>query len=137
MNLKVKEESFEVVEEQEDEKLLHVNLANSLNESIAINIKNLNEKDIESLKCIRPLLEGKEIYKKFSSSSSLSQIPFNPFEEKHPEKCKFGKRFVRLNPESVGQIFVISKTDIWKKGYSGQKKGKIYSQNLYYIYSYR
>lgn len=126
MNLKAKEESFEVVEEQEDEEdLVHVNLANSLNESIAINTKNFSEKDIESLECIRPLLEGKEIYKKFSSSSSLSQVPFNPFENKHPEKCKFGKRFVRLNPESVGQLFVISKTDIRKKGYSGQKKGKI------------
>ena len=128
MNLKPKQQEVKLREEEEqideeDDDIVHISLINNPTK-LKVNIKGMSDKDIEFLESIRPLLEGKELYKKLSNSSS--QIPFNPFENKKPEKCGFGKRLIRLNPEDISQVFLANKMDIRKNGYYIEKRGKDY-----------
>jgi len=128
MNLKPKQQEVKLREEEEqideeDDDIVHISLINNATK-LKVNIKGMSDKDIEFLESIRPLLEGKELYKKLSNSSS--QIPFNPFENKKPEKCGFGKRLIRLNPEDISQVFLANKMDIRKNGYYIEKRGKDY-----------
>lgn len=46
---------------------------------------------------IAPILEGGELYKKFSQRSSLKQKVFDPLEKYSPESCGYGIRYFRLN----------------------------------------
>jgi hypothetical protein len=121
--IKAKEEAKEQ-EVEDDEDIVHISLINN-STKLKVNIRKLSDKDIEFLESIRPLLEGKEVFKKFSSSSSISQLPFNPFENKKPERCGFGRRLLRLNPENISQVFIVNKQDIRKNGYYIERRGKI------------
>ena len=130
MSLKAKqEENKEMeIEEENDEDLVHIALMNNPTK-LKINIKFLSEKDVEFLESIRPLLEGKEIFKKFSTSSSISQVPYNPFNNKKPERCGFGRRLIRLNPENIEQVFIVNKLDIRKNGYYIERRGNLENFN--------
>lgn len=131
MNLRAKQEEARQQEEEDEDDIVHISLMNNPTK-LKINIKNLSDKDIEFLESIRPLLEGKEALKKFSSTSSISQMPFNPYDGKKPEKSGFGRRLLRLNPENIGQVFVVNKQDIRKNGYYIEKRGKSCRYNPYH-----
>lgn len=121
MNMKARQEEARQEEEDEND-IVHISLMNNPTK-LKVNINGLSDKDIEFLESIRPLLEGKEVFKKFSNTSSISQIPFNPYENKKPERCGFGRRLLRLNPESIDQVFIVNRMDIRKNGYYIEKRG--------------
>lgn len=125
LNMQRQEETREQEEQayDEEEDIVHISLMNNPTK-LKVNIRNMSDKDIEFLESIRPLLEGKEVFKKFSSSSTISQSPFNPFDNKKPEKSGFGRRLLRLNPEDISTVFIINKMDIRKNGYYIEKRGK-------------
>lgn len=125
MAIKAKEEA-KAQEVEDDDDIVHISLINNPTK-LKVNIKKLSDKDIEFLESIRPLLEGKEVFKKFSSSSSISQLPFNPFENKKPERCGFGRRLLRLNPANISQVYIVNKQDIRKNGYYIERRGIISS----------
>lgn len=80
LNIMARQEQIQPEEENEDD-IVHISLMNNPTR-LKVNIKNLSDREIEYLESIRPLLEGKEVFKKFSNSSSISQIPYNPFDNK-------------------------------------------------------
>lgn len=49
------------------------------------------------LSLIQPLIEGSELYKKFSQRSSINQTVFDPLGNSPPESCGYGIRSVQLN----------------------------------------
>ena len=124
-SLKAKQEEVKqlVIEEEAEEDIVHIHLMHNPTR-LKVNIRSMDEKDIELLESIRPLLEGKEVYKKFSSSSSLSQVPYDPFNNKKPERCGFGRRLIRLNPEDITQVMIVNKLNLRKNGYYIEKKSK-------------
>jgi hypothetical protein len=125
MSLKNKQEEARLkeIEEQEEGDSVYIQLKNNPTK-LRVNLTGLGDKEIEVFNSIRTLLEGKEIFKKFSNSISICQAPFNPFENKKPESCGFGKRMIRLNPEDIGQILFVKKLNIRKDGYYIEKRGK-------------
>jgi hypothetical protein len=126
INMKRQEEARQKEEQayDEEEDIVHISLINNPTQ-LKVNIRNMSDKDIEFLESIRPLLEGKEVFKKFSTSSTISHTPFNPFDNKKPEKLGFGRRLLRLNPEDISNVFIVNKMNIRKNGYYIEKRGKL------------
>ena len=74
--------------------------ANQIESKYKINLDKCSVKEAQVFECIRPLLEGMTIFKKYKNKSSLKEKVFDPLFTHHnpPEACGFGKRNLIYNP---------------------------------------
>jgi hypothetical protein len=82
----------------QDRKTLGRSLYGTLGKKFSnIGLDDPSHSDKNIFERIAPILEGGELYKKFSQRSSLKQKVFDPLEKYSPESCGYGIRYFRLN----------------------------------------
>ncbi len=102
-----------------------IEIANvTTNEVYQIDLSAAQSSDIDFFDRIRPLLQGEWIFKKFSTSSSLNQKPFDPIRQGNPEQHGFGKRLLKLSANK-GDPALLSRLDFIRGGAKPISEGSI------------